>query len=64
VESLGNVVDMNSLRHKYLQIDYKPDELFEHGLSHLAHTWLILGAFIVILGILSVLFLRNVSKDR
>lgn len=64
VEALGNIINMNGLRHQYELIEYKPDALFEHGLGHLGQTWLILVLFIVILGIISVIFLRNVSKDR
>jgi energy-coupling factor transporter ATP-binding protein EcfA2 len=64
VESLGNIVDMNSLRHRYTQIHYKPDKLFEHGLSHLTQTWLILVLFILVSAVVSIIFLRNVSKDR
>ncbi|MBQ9157135.1 MAG: FHA domain-containing protein [Eubacterium sp.] len=64
VEGLGNVVDLNSLRHMYQQIEYKPDDLFRHGADHLMQTWGILLLFIVVLAAASILFLRNVSKDR
>lgn len=64
VEALGNVVDLNGLKHKYQQIHYKPDDMFLHNWPHLSHTWLILVAFIVVLAVLSIICLRNVSKDR
>ena len=49
VEALGNVVDLNGLKHKYQQILYKPDDMFFHNWPHLSHTWLILVAFIVVM---------------
>ncbi len=66
VESLGNVLNITSLKRTHAALTIPPSEmdLFEHSASHLIHTWIILGAFIVILGILSILCLRNVSKDR
>ncbi|MCD8021089.1 MAG: FHA domain-containing protein [Clostridiales bacterium] len=64
VEGLGNVINMNNLKHKYAQVKYSPDELFTHGWGHLSQTWLILLAFIIVLGICSVISLRNVSRDR
>lgn len=64
VEAMGNVIDLNGLKHRYPQIQYKPNEMFEHGWGHLASTWGILLLFIVVLAIASILCLRNVSKDR
>lgn len=64
VESLGNVVNLNNLKHVYQQIHFNADPLFEYGWDHLARTWLILAAFVVVLGICSVISLRSVSKDR
>ena len=64
VEGLGNVVNLNNLKHVYTQIHFNPDPLFEYGWEHLAHTWLILAAFVVVLGICSVISLRSVAKDR
>ena len=57
-------LDLNGLKHKYQQIHYKPDDMFLHNWPHLSHTWLILVAFIVVLAVLSIICLRNVSKDR
>lgn len=64
VESLGNVVNLNNLKHVYQQIHFNADPLFEYGWDHLARTWLIMAAFVVVLGICSVISLRSVSKDR
>lgn len=64
VEGLGNVVNLNNLKHVYSQIHFNPDPLFEYGWGHLGQTWLILTAFIVVLGICSVISLRSVAKDR
>ncbi len=64
VEGLGNVVNLNNLKHVYTQIHFNPDPLFEYGWEHLAHTWLILAAFVVVLGICRVISLRSVAKDR
>ena len=64
VESLGNVVNLNNLKHVYQQIHFNADPLFEYGWHHLARTWLIMAAFVVVLGICSVISLRSVSKDR
>ena len=64
VEALGNVIDLNGLKHKYAQIHYKPNEMFEHGWEHLTQTWGMLALFIIIFAVLSILCLRNVSKDR
>lgn len=64
VEAMGNVIDLNGLKHRYPQIHYKPNEMFEHGWGHLTSTWGILILFIVVLAIASILCLRNVSKDR
>lgn len=60
VEAMGNIVDLNGMN----QVPDGGKEMFRHGFSHLSQTWLILAMFIVILAVLSILFLRNVEKDR
>lgn len=73
MECLGNTANLNALPRK--QIDAgggkmmelpagKPEDFFVRTVEHLWHTWGLLLLIAVICGVISVIVLRNLKKDK
>ncbi len=73
MECLGNTANLNSLPYKEIEsetgemmkIPGEPwDEFFVRTPEHLWHTWLVLLVIMLLCGVVSVLVLRNLKKDK
>ncbi len=68
VEGLGSIAKLNQLDLKlqkdYPMLEHEAEAFFKASKSHLLYTWAVLVFMIVLFTILSILLLRNISKDR
>ena len=64
MEGLGNITNLNALDSGIPNQPVQHNDFYNRGLGHLAHTWEILGVVAVICGIISVIMLHNLKKDR
>lgn len=68
MEGLGVTNDLNSLplklEEKFPGLERELNPMFDKSLWHLLETWGILVIFVILLGVISVLLLRNLSKEK
>lgn len=64
IGSLGNNIKMNSLPSQYEFMEHVAEDMYKHNIGHLIESWGMMILFIIVFALLSIFFLRNVSKDR
>lgn len=68
VEALGSIAKLNQLDLKlqkdYPMLEHEAEAFFKASRVHLMHSWVILTGMVILFMLLSILVLRNISKDR
>lgn len=63
VSSFGTIANLNSLEMAIPMMPHDPEMIYDYRFMTVASAWAILAGFVIICFILSVILLRNVSKD-
>ena len=68
VEALGSIAKLNRLDLKlqkdFPMLEHEAESFFKASKMHVAQSWMILAGMTILLLIVSMLLLRNISKDR